>query len=164
MNTVFRPKGNLAWAVLAFLLDALFVTQSIFYPRSGGGIALDLLVAVVVAALAYLLWVRPKLVLRETDLVVVNPFKAHTINYRDISDLKTKWSLTIEHSGGRVDVWVAPTNGKGRWIAESTFRWRNTRVPLSEGKTIEFTSMSQSNRSDSGIAAALIRERLNSLH
>lgn len=162
MNTVFRPKGNLVWASLAFVLDTLFVVQSVVYP--GAGIALDLVIAALVALLAYLLWVRPKLILRETDLVVVNPLKSHTIAYRDISELKTKWSLTIEHADGRVDVWVAPANGKSRWIADSTFRWRNTRVPLSEGKTIEYTSMSQSNRSDSGLAAALIRERLNELH
>jgi hypothetical protein len=161
MNTVFRPKGNLVWAGLAFVLDAIFLTQSIFYPTGAGIFVLDLAVAIFVAAAAYLLWVKPKLVLRENDLVVVNPFKKATIQYSTITELKTKWALQIHYSDTSIQVWVAPANGKGRWIADSTFRWRNNRVPLTEGKTIEHSSMSQSLGSDSGLAASLIRERMN---
>jgi hypothetical protein len=161
MNTVFRPKGNLVWAVLAFALDVLFVVQSVFYPRVSGNQVLDLLVAVVLAAVAYLLWVRPKLVLRETDLVVINPLKSAVIKYSEITELKTKWSLQIDYRDTSIQVWVAPANGKSRWISESTFRWRSDRVPVTDSKTIEHTSMSQSLRSDSGLAASLIRERMN---
>jgi hypothetical protein len=160
MNTVFRPKGNLVWAGLAFALDALFIIQTIFYPGESGVRVLDLLIAATLAAVAYLLWVRPKLVLREGDLIVVNPIKTSVINYSDITDLKTKWTLQIDYRDTSVQVWVAPANGKGRWIADSTFRWKNDRVPVTERKTLEHTSMSQSLRSDSGIAASLIRERM----
>lgn len=157
---VFRPKSNLVWAGLAFILDALFVFQSFAYPTTGN-LIVDLLVAALIAALAYLLWIKPKLILRELDLVVVNPIKTTVVAYAAITDLKTKWTLTIEHGDSKVEVWVAPANGKSRWIADSTFRWRNNRVPLSDSKTIEHTSMSQSTKSDSGLAASLIRERMN---
>ncbi len=161
MNTVFRPKGNFVWAGLAFALDAMFVVQAVFYPGESGVNLLDLLIAGILAIAAYLLWVRPKLVLRESDLVVVNPLRTKVIRYSEIIDLKTKWTLQIELESGSVQVWVAPANGKSRWIADSTFRWRSDRIPVTEGKTIEHTTMSQSQRSDSGLAASLIRERMN---
>ena len=55
MNTVFRPKGNLVWASMAFALDALFIIQTIFYPGESGVRVLDLLIAAALAAVAYLL-------------------------------------------------------------------------------------------------------------
>jgi len=160
MNKVFRPKGNLVWAGLAYLLDALFVVQALFYPGVAGINWLDLLVAAALGYAAYLLWIKPKLVLREVDLVVINPFKRATIAYSEITDLKTKWTLQIDYRDTSIQVWVAPANGKGRWIADSTFRWKNNRVPVSEGNTVGHTSMSQSLGSDSGLAASLIRERM----
>ncbi len=160
MNTVFRPKSNLIWAGLAFALDAVFLAQLIFYPSAGSNLLVDLSVAIFVAAAAYLLWVRPKLILRETDLVVVNPFQRTLVNYADITELRTKWALQIDYADKSVQVWVAPANGKGRWISESTLRWKSDRVPLSDTRIVEHTSMSQSTRSDSGLAASLIRERM----
>ncbi len=160
MNTVFRPKGNFVWAALAFALDALFAVQVVFYPGESGVNLLDLLIAALLAIAAYLLWVRPKLVLRESDLIVVNPLKTKVIRYSEIIDLKTKWTLQIDLKSESIQVWVAPANGKSRWIADSTFRWRSDRIPVTEGKTIEHTTMSQSQKSDSGLAAALIRERM----
>ena len=160
MNTVFRPKSNLLWAGLAFALDAVFLAQLIFYPSAGSNLLVDLSVAIFVAAAAYLLWVRPKLILREIDLVVVNPFQRTLVNYADITELRTKWALQIDYADKSVQVWVAPANGKGRWISESTLRWKSDRVPLSDTRIVEHTSMSQSTRSDSGLAASLIRERM----
>jgi len=160
MNTVFRPKSNLLWAGLAFALDAVFLAQLIFYPSAGSNLLVDLSVAIFVAAAAYLLWVRPKLILREIDLVVVNPFQRTLVNYADITELRTKWALQIDYADKSVQVWVAPANGKGRWISESTLRWKSDRVPLSDTRSVEHTSMSQSTRSDSGLAASLIRERM----
>ena len=160
MNTVFRPKGNLVWAGLAFALDALFVVQALFYPGQSGINWLDLVVAAALGFVAYLLWIKPKLILREADLVVINPIKTATIAYSEITDLKTKWTLQIDYRDTSVQVWVAPANGKGRWIADSTFRWRSDRVPVTDSRTIEHTSMSQSLRSDSGLAASMIRDRM----
>jgi hypothetical protein len=127
---------------------------------AGSNLLVDLSVAIFVAAAAYLLWVRPKLILRETDLVVVNPFQRTLVNYADITELRTKWALQIDYADKSVQVWVAPANGKGRWISESTLRWKSDRVPLSDTRIVEHTSMSQSTRSDSGLAASLIRERM----
>lgn len=160
MNTVFRPKGNLVWAAMAFILDGFFVFQLLVFPVAAGSEILDFAIAVVVAALAYLLWVKPKLILGEKTLTVVNPLKSFTIAYDEIDEIQTKWSLQIHYRGTKVPVWVAPANGKSRWIAESTFQWRNNRVPLTENKLDSQGPISSTEKSDSGLAAALILERM----
>jgi hypothetical protein len=163
-STVFRPKGNLIWGGIALFFDALFLTQAIFYPAPNSNVGIDAAAAAAIGAAATLLWIRPKLVLREHDLVVVNPFKSVVIRYKDITELETKWALLIHHGGSSSRVWVAPANGKQRWVRDSTMRWGYDRLPTSSTKEHEVTSISQSLNSDSGVAAHLIRERLNSRH
>jgi hypothetical protein len=163
-ENVFRPKGNFAWAIVALILDALFLAQVIFYPAEGAISAVEFAIGAAIAAAAYLMWVRPKLVFNKDHLIVVNPLKSTKIAYKDIDDLETKWALLINHGANQTRVWVAPANGKQRWIAESARVWKFTRIPSSERLTDEYTTASDSLGSDSGIAAALIRERLRDLH
>lgn len=158
-HETFRPKGNAAWAAVAFTLDALFLIQIVWFPSEGNNFV-NMAIVALVAVITYLLWVKPKLVLRADDLVIVNPLKTVVVKYSEITDLQTKWTLTVFHTTGKVNVWVAPANGKSRWIAESTFRWRNSRVPLTGEISGDVAPISQSTRSDSGLAAELIRQRL----
>ena len=60
--------------------------------------------------------------------------------------------------------WVAPAGGKRRWIADQTFRWYGSGVPLTESRGGETDSMSASLDSYSGQAAYLIRERMKRSH
>ncbi|MEY4367882.1 MAG: hypothetical protein RLZ28_1297 [Actinomycetota bacterium] len=164
MHLTYRPKGNLVWAATALILDALFLTQAVFYPLRGDNLIINLVVAAAIALAAYALWVRPKLVLREADLVVVNPLKAEVIAYSAIEELETKWALLILHDGKATRVWVAPTNGKYRWIADSNQRLFFNRMPRSDRAVGEITPISESHSSDSGVAASLIRERIEGRH
>jgi hypothetical protein len=161
---VFRPKGNFAWAIVAVILDALFMAQVILYPVDDAVKWVEYSLGAAIAIGATLLWIRPKLVLKDDHLVVVNPLSQVSIAYKDIDELETKWTLRINHGGKQTRVWVAPANGKQRWISESARIWKFNRIPSSERVTDEYTSMSDSLGSDSGIAAALIRERLRDLH
>jgi hypothetical protein len=161
---VFRPKGNFAWAIVAIVLDVLFMAQVILYPVENAVRWIEFSLGAAIALGATLLWIRPKLVLRDDHLVVVNPISQIAIAYKDIDDLETKWSLRINHKGKQTRVWVAPANGKQRWISESARIWKFNRIPSSEIVTDEYTTVSDSLGSDSGIAAALIRERLKGLH
>jgi hypothetical protein len=161
---VFRPKGNFAWAILAIGLDILFMVQVVLYPADSTSNWIEYGIGAFIAVGALLMWVRPKLVLREDHLVVVNPISQVTIAYKDINDLETKWTLRINHSGKRTRVWVAPANGKQRWVAESVSGWTSKSVDLSETAQGDFTTISDSLASDSGVAAAMIRQRLKGLH
>ena len=161
---VFRPKGNFAWAILAIGLDFLFMAQVILYPTENAMIWVELAIGTAIATGAMLMWVRPKLVLNEDCLLVVNPFSKVTIAYKDIDDLETKWTLRILHSGKKTRVWVAPANGKQRWVAESVRGWSSRGGNLSDEVQGDFTTISDSLASDSGVAAAMIRQRLKGLH
>ena len=164
MHLTYRPKSNLVWATVAFTLDAIFLVQAVFYPIPGDSEIVNILVALALGFAAYGIWVRPKLVLRETDLVVVNPVSSKVIAYSAIEELGTKWALLIVHGGKTTRVWVAPASGKYRWIADSNQRWLFTGVPRSDKPYGDVTPMSQSGNSDSGVAARLIRERVEGLH
>jgi hypothetical protein len=161
---IFRPKGNLAWAIFAFTLNAMFLTQAIAYPSKGSVLAIDLGLGAVFATLAYVLWVRPKLILNDLSLVVVNPFKTVEIAYRDITKLETKWALLLHHSGRKTRVFVAPANGKQRWVGESVQRWTVGKALQPEKTQLEFAPVSQSTTSDSGVVYQMITERIKNLH
>ncbi len=160
---VFKPKSNYAFAAAALVLDGLFVTQAIAYP-DGTAVAATIAIALAVAIAAALLWIRPKLVLGETELRVVNPLSSRTIAYRDIEELETKWALLIRHSGGHTRVWVAPASGRVRWAANTGGNWKSrvSNTASSAGRE-EFTPASHSVQSDSGLAALLIRRRMDEL-
>ena len=161
--TVFRPKSNYAFAAAALLLDATFVAQTLFYP-AGENVALSLLTAGAIAAGTALLWLRPKLVLGETEIKVVNPLRTVSIAYRDITDLQTKWSLLIVHRSGKVRVWVAPASGRVRYAARRIEDFqRDDRVASTALVGAGSEPVSQSVQSDSGLAAALIRNRMHEL-
>lgn len=161
---VFRPRANLVWGGVAIILDVLFLIQAVWFPSAGENLLFDLIVALAVAVAATLIWVRPKLVLRAESMDVVNPLTTETIAYRDILALETKWTLLVRHGETVTRVWVAPTNGKHRWIADSTFRWGASKLPASDRAAGEARPISDSHLSDSGVAATLIRQRMQQNH
>ena len=163
-NEVFRPRANLFWGYSALVLDALFLVQAFAFPAKTENLLFDIFIALLVAAAAILMWIRPKLLLGESQLVVVNPVKRVVIDYKDITELETKWALLIKHQGKSTRVWVAPSNGKQRWVTDSTNRWRFGKLPQTSGTIGEAVPISSSNLSDSGAAATLIRQRMQSKH
>jgi hypothetical protein len=97
-------------------------------------------------------------------MIVVNPIKRTEINYADITSLDTKWALLVHHSDTKTRVWVAPANGRQRWVSDSVQRWSVGKYLQKEKTDSEFTSISQSTSSDSGLAYQLISERIKRLH
>jgi hypothetical protein len=164
MEETFRPRSNYAWAVVSYLLLGLFALNSIFVAEDAGQSIVEIGVSAILALVVYLIWLRPRLILTNTSVEVVNPIQSITIPYSEIEDLQTKWALTIVHAKGRTTAWVAPTGGKRRWIADQTFRWYGSGVPLTESHGVETDSMSASLDSYSGQAAYLIRERMKRSH
>jgi cell division protein FtsW (lipid II flippase) len=164
MDKTFRPRSNYAWAVVSLLLIVLFVANSIFVGEDAGQSLLELGLSAVLAFGTYLAWIRPKLVIGQDAVLVVNPLKTVSIPYKEIIDFETKWALSIVHAKGRTTAWVAPASGKRRWIADQTFRWYGSGVPLSENRGIETGAMSASLDSYSGQAAYLIREQMKRSH
>jgi hypothetical protein len=164
VNETFRPRSNFVWAGTSLTLLVLFVANSFFTIRNPVQVFFEIAIALLLGGVTYVIWIKPKLILREETIEVVNPLRTELIPYREILDLETKWALTIVHSGGRTRVWVAPASGKRRWIADTTFGWYGRGVPLSDSGAGGSESMSASLSSFSGQAAYMIRERIKRLH
>ncbi|MFM1784385.1 MAG: hypothetical protein RLZZ579_662 [Actinomycetota bacterium] len=164
MNETFRPRSNFVWAGVALLLLVLFAVNSVVVLNDILQTVFELIFCGILGIAAYVVWIRPKLVLRDDAIEVVNPLTTQVIPYPDVLDLETKWALTIVHKGGKTTVWVAPASGKRRWIAEKSFGWYGSGVPLSESRDAGSESMSASLSSLSGQAAYRIRERMKRLH
>jgi hypothetical protein len=160
----FRPRSNLVWASVSFVLIMLFAVNSFTVATNLLQTISELVICFFLSALVYLLWLKPKLVLQEKVIQVVNPLGTELIPYQDVIELETKWALTIIHSRGRTRVWVAPTSGKRRWISNTTFGWSGTNMPLTKSKEMGSENMSASLESFSGQAAYLIRERIKRIH
>ena len=164
MNETFRPRSNFAWAGVSLVLLGLFALNSVFVVQDWFQIFLELIACIILAVVVYLFWIRPRLILRKTDMVVVNPLSSEVISYKDVLELETKWALTIVHPKGKTRVWVAPASGKRRWIADKTFGVYGSTVPLSQSDADGSETMSSSLNSLSGQAAYVIRERIKRLH
>lgn len=164
MSDTFRPRSNLIWAGTSFTLILLFAANSYLTSASSMQFFWELFLCVILTAITYLIWIRPKLVLQETEIKVVNPIRTELIAYHDVLDFETKWALKIIHNQGHTVVWVAPASGKRRWIADTTYGWYGRNIPLSDSNHTDSVSMSESLDSLSGQAAYLIRERIKRLH
>jgi hypothetical protein len=164
MNETFRPRSNFVWAGTAYLLIVLFAVNTLWVISDNFQIVRDLVVCVILSVIVYIFWIKPKLVLRDDVIEVVNPFRTVLIAYSDVLDLETKWSLAIVHARGRTRVWVAPVSGKQRWIAEKKFGWISRNAPTAGFQSEGMESMSASLDSLSGQAAYMIRERIKRSH
>ena len=165
MSETFRPKSNFVWAGTSITLLILFAINSLVVLSSTKQIISEMLVAIGLSALAYLIWIKPKLVFHEEMIVIVNPFTTEAIRYDEILDLETKWALQVVHTRGKTRVWVAPASGKRKWIADKRFGWYGSNMPLSQQSSLNNSeSMSASLDSSSGQAAYMIKERIRRRH
>jgi len=164
MNETFRPRSNFAWAGTAYLLILLFAVNSLWVIGDNLQIARELALCVILSGIVYIFWIKPKLVLRDDVIEIVNPFRTELIAYGDVLEMETKWSLVIVHTRGRSRVWVAPASGKQRWIAEKKFGWISRNTPTSGFASEGMETMSAGLDSLSGQAAYMIREKIKRSH
>jgi hypothetical protein len=164
MNETFRPRSNFAWAGTSIILITLFGANSLWVAESSSQKIYELALCAILVALVYIFWLRPKLVLSDDVIKIVNPLRTELIAYTDVLELETKWSLAIIHTRGTSRVWVAPASGKQRWVADKKFGWIGGSMPKSDSKSAGMESMSASLDSLSGQAAYMIRERIKRLH
>jgi hypothetical protein len=164
MNETFRPRSNFAWAGTAYLLILLFAVNSLWVIGDNLQIARELSLCFILSVIVYIFWIKPKLVLRDDVIEIVNPLRTELIPYSDVLELETKWSLAIVHTRGRCRVWVAPASGKQRWIAEKKFGWISRNAPSSGSASDGMETMSAGLDSLSGQAAYMIRERIKRSH
>jgi hypothetical protein len=64
-----------------------------------------------VAVLAIVLFWLPQVTLSHAGIEVVNPLRTYRVGWMTITDIGTRWSLTLEVGDRRITVWSAPAPG-----------------------------------------------------
>lgn len=146
----FKPGSAIAsgWALVVFFTG--FITQTIFY--SG-----DIIVTTAICSAgiigAYLLFLKPYVLIFDEGIKVVNPTKEITASWDLIEEIETKYSMSITIAGSSYYAWAAPAPGRGH-----SRRMHGTDVlPGSDAPR----RLGDSVQSDSGACAYIAKLRRN---
>ena len=151
---VFRPKARFAIAAVLMLQSILLAWQinSLGQERSA-----FLAVATFVAAntAIWLLFVRPKIEFFDEGLTIVNPFTAVTIPWSSVESINSQLAFSVRVGGKKISAWAAPAPSRqhSRTVHSSEFKG----LGLEAGGAMR---LSDSPRSDSGVASFMARHRL----
>jgi len=153
-----RILAVVAWALTLFAL-VTSVVAGVLVPTTVARIVLPL--ALVALAAYAVLW-RPRLVVDDEAVTVVNVLRTVVIPWSALIDVDTKFSLTLRTPNGRYSVWAAPAPGRtGVAMAR--------RAERRHGNQVQTAAMGNRSRpgdlvtTESGEAAYLVRDRWNSL-
>jgi hypothetical protein len=107
-----RPTGSLVLAFLTLLIDILFLIQVGFF---GDGTWLTQVgVVLVTATLCWLLFIKPKVVVFDEGITIVNPTMTASFGWDEVDEIETRFGLTIESGKAKVVAWAAPAPGRYR--------------------------------------------------
>ena len=104
----FRPRGGqiIAWAAIGVCALGL-----VFIALTDGltGLVLWAWPIVLVAWLAWILYIRPCVQLNEGFIEIRNVFRTHRVPWGDVADVDSRYALTVRTTGGRsIRAWAAP--------------------------------------------------------
>lgn len=152
---VFRPTSNLVLAVVVFAMCFMMMVANITQ-----GNQRDILVTffwvIAISTLAYLIFMRPKVILFDEGITIVNPFITVTAGWHMVEAIDAKYTMSILVGDKTIYAWAAPAPSRyhSRSIHESDIR----------GLGIENSGMirpGESPRSHSGAATYLARRRFS---
>jgi hypothetical protein len=151
----FRPRGGqiLAWAAIGVCALGL-----VFIAFADG--ALSLLVwawpILLVAWLAWILYIRPYVQISEGFIEIANVFRTHRVPWGDIDDVDSRYALTVRTRDGRsIRAWAAPAPG-----ARQALTTRREEVSNTPGES-DTRRPSDALGTASGDATALVRRTLD---
>ena len=101
----FRPGSAIAsgWILIAFFIG--FIVQSFFY---GGDIVMNIGICGAGAIGAYLLFLKPYVLLFDEGIKIVNPTKEITATWDLVEEIETKYSMSIHINDRTYYAWAAP--------------------------------------------------------
>ncbi len=150
----FRPRGGqiIAWVAIGICaLGLVFIAVTDGVP--------SLIVwawpIVLIAWLAWALYIRPHVRINEGFIEIANVFRTHRVPWGDVADVDSRYALTIHTTGGRsIRAWAAPAPSARQALA--TRREEVARTP-GEG---EYRRPADAEGTASGAATALVRRTL----
>lgn len=60
---------------------------------------------------SYVFFWAPLLRINPTEIEIVNPLRTQKIGWRAITDISTRWNLTVVTGGRSIEAWAAPSRG-----------------------------------------------------
>jgi hypothetical protein len=101
----FRPGSAIAsgWVLIAFFVG--FIIQSFFY---GGDILMTIGICGAGAFGAYLLFLKPYVLLFDEGIKIINPTKEITATWDLVEEIETKYSMSIHINDRTYYAWAAP--------------------------------------------------------
>ena len=149
----FRPKAN--W--LFFGVAVVVALGLVFAVASEGDSQMTAAVAAYAMAFVsavYLAYGRPKVTVFDEGILIVNPLVAVTIGWQDVEDIDTRFSLSVQYAGKRINAAAAPAPGRHHARTVHPNELKGVAIPMAEAMR-----PGDSPRSDSGVAAHLARSR-----
>ena len=111
-EVLYRPAFGRTLAVVTAGVCALG-TVALFWQDAASALRYIWPIALV-AVVAWALFWRPSLRMQEHGITVENVFRTYFVPWPSITDIDTRFSLTIHTSRGRVPVWATPAPGRHR--------------------------------------------------
>lgn len=101
----FRPGSAIAsgWVLIAFFVG--FILQSLFY---GGDIPMTIGICGAGTYGAYLLFLKPYVLLFDEGIKIINPTKEITATWDLVEEIETRYSMSIQIRGQSYYAWAAP--------------------------------------------------------
>ena len=144
----FRPGSAIAsgWVLIVFFLG--FIIQSFFY---GGDILVTIGICGAGAFGAYLLFLKPYVLLFDEGIKIVNPTKEITATWDLVEEIETKYSMSIHIRGKAYYAWAAPApSGRHSRRMHTTDLLPGADAPRRVGDSL---------KSDSGVCAYMAKIR-----
>ncbi|MCX6437550.1 MAG: hypothetical protein NTZ06_02715 [Actinobacteria bacterium] len=148
----FRPTSGVISAYIAYTLIAIMVIQSVLIGTLHQGLT-AISWGVLVGMGIYLVMHRPKIILFDEGITIVNPLHTFTIGWNKVENLGAKYTLAITVDNRTINAWAAPASGR--------YSSRALHASDVKGLGIEHNgsvAAAHSPRSDSG--AAIYRARM----
>lgn len=109
-----RPRSARPTAII---LAAVAVFGAILLGRSGVAF-FDILFGIgamaLIGFLGYWLFWLPEVLIDDFGLTLVNPVRTVQIPWRELGDVSTRYSLTVQAAGRKFGAWAAPASGMVR--------------------------------------------------
>lgn len=150
---VFRPRSGYVLFGIVAVMSAMTAGPSV--PTYGLEGALPaLLIAATVTYAAYLVFVRPKVVMDDDAISIVNPTSSARVGWRRVDAIEARYTMFLEAEGRTIHAWAAPAPGRyhSRTVHPSELRG----LAVSTGRMLR---PGESPRTHSGAAVYLARQR-----
>jgi hypothetical protein len=144
----FRPGSAVAsgWILIAFFTG--FIVQTLFF---GGEIVVTIGICGAGAFGAYLLFLKPYVLLFDEGIKIINPTKEITATWDLVEEIETKYSMSIQIRGESFYAWAAPApSGRHSRRMHATDLLPGADAPRRVGDSL---------KSDSGVCAYMAKIR-----